>query len=70
MQSPGEDKFIPKIIKTTNSEFEALKENLVRPQMVILTILFLKISIRHIVVKNLRVKPTQDLMQLLMKNSR
>ena len=31
MQSPGEDKFIPKIIKTTNSEFEALKENLVRP---------------------------------------
>lgn len=23
MQSPGEDKFIPKIIKTTNSEFEA-----------------------------------------------
>ena len=31
VQSPGEDKFIPKIIKTTNSEFEALKENLVRP---------------------------------------
>ena len=31
VQSPGEDKFIAKIIKTTNSEFEALKENLVRP---------------------------------------
>lgn len=31
VQRPGEDTFIPKIIKTTNSEFEALKENLVRP---------------------------------------
>ena len=100
VQSPGENKFIPKIIKTTNSEFEALKENLVRPfklekgrlfrAEIYLTedkkylftdfhhiiadgnsydIIFEDINM-HIVVKNLRVKPTQDLMQLLMKNSR
>lgn len=100
VQKPCEEAFVPEVVRTTNEQFEKMKDELVRPfklekgrlfragiyvtedrkyllqistiswQMVIPMILFLRISIGPIWVRNWRKNPTQALMLPLMKNSR